>query len=306
MKPQLTLGPVQFHWSPEEWTGFYKKIAAEAPVDTVYIGEVVCSKRAPFYEKHYPEIADILQQSGKRVVFSTLAEVAVRLDRKIVSGMCAMEDVGIEANDASALHYLTGRPHRIGPFLNVYNEDSLDFLAENGATHLCLTPELPRESLMVLAGRAQSSGLSCEIQVYGRIPLALSARCYHARAYGRVKDNCQFVCEKDPDGMDLKTIKGKSFLTINGIETMSHSCLNLIQELPELQEMGIGHFRLSPHSHDMVAVARIFRTVLDGAMGPADAINALAALRPDFPFSNGFYHQREGYQWFETKTAAKA
>ena len=296
MKPQLTIGPVQFHWNPEQWKNFYRGIAG-APVDIVYIGEVVCSKRAPFYEPLYGEIADMLQDAGTRVVFSTLAEVAVKLDRKVMAGMCAMEDFPVEANDASALHFLSGSPHRIGPFLNVYNEDSLDFLARNGATHICFPPELPRDALKILAGRAQLAGMECEVQVYGRIPLALSARCYHARAHGRVKDNCQFVCEKDPDGMNLKTVKGKSFLAINGIETMSHSCLNLVQELDELQKMGISHFRISPHSHDMGAIAQIFRDALDRKMNKADAVAALSDLRPDFPFSNGFYHRREGYQF---------
>ena len=41
---QLTLGPVLYNWQPERWRDFYFRIADEAPVDRVAVGEVVCSK----------------------------------------------------------------------------------------------------------------------------------------------------------------------------------------------------------------------------------------------------------------------
>ena len=53
---KLTLGPIPFHWEADRKLDFYARIADEAPVDTVYLGEVVCSKRSPFYDRHYPEV----------------------------------------------------------------------------------------------------------------------------------------------------------------------------------------------------------------------------------------------------------
>lgn len=46
------------------------------------------------------------------------------------------------------------------------------------------------------------------------------------------------------------------------MQTLFFACLNLMAELDELQHMGIGTFRISPHSHDMHAVIRTFRAVL--------------------------------------------
>lgn len=297
MKAKITIGPVLFHWPAAKWKDFYYRIADEAPVDVVYIGEVICSKRAPFYEPLYADVAEYLQKAGKKVIFSTLAEVMIKHDRKMVSAMGDLEDFPVEANDSSALIHFTGRPHTIGPFMNVYNEFTMTFLALNGAEHVCFPPELPEQSLAILAKRANQLDLSTEVQVYGRIPLALSARCYHARAHGRVKDNCQFVCEQDPDGMELKTMQGKPFLAINGIATMSHTCLNLVQELDDLRGMGINHFRLSPHSHDIVEVSRLFRAALDGNIDTSEIIAGLERERPDIPFSNGFYYKKPGYDW---------
>jgi len=295
--PQLTLGPLLFHWPVAQWQDFYSRIADEAPVDTVYLGEPVCAKRAPFYEHLYAETAERLQRAGKKTVFSTLAEVAVRLDRKTVESVCAMEGFMIEANDAAALWHLSGKPHAIGQMMNVYSEDTLRFLARNGARHFCLPAELPAEAIAVLGKAARKLGVTLETQVYGRIPLALSARCYHARAHGRTKDSCQFVCGEDPDGMELRTLEGKPFLAVNGVQTLSHNCLNLIQELDCLVSMNISAFRLSPHSHDMTAIARIFRETLDSKLTPGEAIARLSENSLPVPFCNGFYHKENGYQW---------
>ena len=135
--------------------------------------------------------------------------------------------------------------------------------------------------------------------------LALSARCYHARAHKRTKDGCKLVCEEDHDGLDLETMDGEKFLTINGIQTLSRSCLNLMQELPEMVAMGVNKFRLSPHDHDMVAVAGLFRGVLDGTISAPEAIAKLREIgMKDVPFSNGFYQQTDGHRWIEKKSPA--
>ena len=56
-KAQLTLGPLLYHWSPERRRDFYFKIADEAPVDCVYLGEVICSKREPFFVESFDEVS---------------------------------------------------------------------------------------------------------------------------------------------------------------------------------------------------------------------------------------------------------
>lgn len=293
----ITLGPVLFNWAPEQWRDFYFRIADEAPVAVVYLGEVVCSKRGVLFESLYDEVAERLARAGKTVVFSTLSEVVLTLDRRQVESTCALAEVLIEANDASALYHLRGRPHHIGPFMNVYNEEALAVLARRGARNVCLPPEMPATAIRELCERTAGLGVTLEVQVFGRIPLALSARCYHARAHGRTKDSCQFVCENDPDGMNLRTIEGQPFLAINGIQTLSHDYLNLVDALPELRRFGVSRFRLSPHTCDMVEVARIFRAAIDGRTGPVEAAAQLDALKLPAPFSNGFFHGKPGHLW---------
>lgn len=293
----LTLGPLLFNWAPDIWRDFYLRIADEASFDTVYLGEVICSKRAPFIEPFYPEVVERLCKGGKQIVFSTLTEVMLPREREMVASMCGMKEFDVEANDATALYHLKGQPHRVGSFVNVYSEDTLCVLAARGARHFTLAPEISKDALPILAATAKSRGLTLELQVYGRIPLALSARCYHARAHGRTKDNCQFVCGEDPDGMELHTTDNKNFLAVNGIQTLSHACLNLMNELTLLQTMGISSFRLSPHSHDMVKVSSLFRAVLDGKLDAQAASKRLEKVNNSMTFANGFFHHKPGHAW---------
>jgi len=74
------------------------------------------------------------------------------------------------------------------------------------------------------------------------------------------------------------------FLAVHGVPTMSHSYQNLSAELAELQSIGIHHFRLSPHSVDMVAVADTHRRVLNRALSAEEADEQLQDLIGDVAF----------------------
>jgi collagenase-like PrtC family protease len=103
--------------------------------------------------------------------------------------------------------------------------------------------------------------------------------------------------------MELRTLEDKPFLAVNGIQTLSYEYLNLIGELGALAEMGVGRFRLSPHSGDMVQVASLFRAVLDGQLSAADASARIDAAKPPGPFCNGFYFGKPGFAWISPATA---
>ena len=298
-KSEITLGSVLFNWPAERWRDFYFRIADEAPVSTVYVGEVVCSKRAPLFAPFMPEVVDRLKAGGKTVVLSTLSEVASDKDRQLIESVCAATDHLVEANDASALYALKGRPHHVGPFLNVYNEGTAAFLVRGGARNVCLPPEMPATAIRNLSTQIRHPDITVEVFAFGRVPLALSARCYHARAHGRTKDSCQFVCEDDADGFALNTLEGQPFLAVNGIQTLSYEYLSLAAEVADLRAMGVSRFRLSPHSCDMVAVASIFRRLADGALSGGEATAMLRASIAE-RLCNGFYHGKPGFACVST------
>jgi len=290
----LVLGPVLFHWPAETLRDFYFRIADEADYDTVCLGEVVCSKRTSFFAEALPQVIARLVSAGKEVLLSSLALVSDERELAAMRALAADTSGLVEANDMAVLRELRGRPHAIGPYVNIYNEDALDFLIRQGAVRACLNPELPGT---LIADLARLSSIPLEVMVFGRLPLAISARCFHARAEDRTKDGCQFACKADSDGREVRTIEEVPFLAMNGLQTLSHGCANLLGELAPLRAAGVHRFRLSPHSGDMVATATLFRDVLEGRSEPGAATQRLAPLHPDMPFANGFYHAAPGHQF---------
>ena len=299
------MGPNLFKWQPEVWRDFYFRLADEAPIDSVYLGEVVCDKRSSFVQLYMDEVVERLQAAGKEVIYSTLALVMNKADRKAVRSLVADRKSAIEINDIAALSPLTGdvadhglqQSYVIGPMINCYNEETMGYFVRQGAKRFCLPVELPLSTLEILAREAEKLAAELEIMVFGRMPLAVSARCYHARVHKLSKDSCRFVCGEDADGLSLQTLDQEGFLTINGIQTMSHSYLNLLHDLHALRDIGVSTFRLSPHSCDMVEVTKLYRAVLDDEMNGEEAGLRLAELAGDVQFSNGYLHNRPGVSW---------
>jgi len=290
----LTLGPVLFHWSPTVWRDFHFRVADEAPVDEVYVGDIVCSKRTPAVDAHMSEVVERLEAAGKRVIRSTPILPAGEADRAALRDLLASENAFFEANDLGAVSLLGGRPHAIGPFVNVYNEGTLEWLAARGVTSVTLNAELPEASVAVLASAGARLGVAVEVQIFGRMPLAISARCYHARAHGLTKDDCRHVCGRDPDGLAVETMDAQPFLAVNGTQTLSHGCLNLVGALSRLRNAGATRFRLFPGSTDMVRVAWTVRDALDGALEEGEAAKAIDDLAAPIPTVDGFLYDRPG------------
>ncbi|WP_313192499.1 U32 family peptidase [Shinella zoogloeoides] len=291
----LSLGPVYYLWDGPKWRDFYFRIADEADIGHVTLGETVCSKRQHFSEPHVAEVIERLEAAGKQVTLSTLAMVTLERESRHVRDLVRDSIHPVEANDLSALGLLKGKPHSVGPLVNVYNAATARTLAARGADNICLPPELPAVSIRQML--AAMPDFSFELFAFGRMPLAISARCAHARSKGLTKDNCQFICGEDPDGLPLRTLDRQSFLVLNGVQTMSNSCVMLLDDLAPLISAGLSRVRLSPQDCDMVAVAKLYRMVLDGRMDGDEAIGAISTIYPSAPFSNGFLHQKEGAAW---------
>ncbi len=295
----LTLGPLLFHWPAEKRRDFYARIADEAPIACVYLGEIVCSKRLPWFEKDLPDIAARLRRAGKEVVFSTPALITEAREAKFVEAALESADV-IEINDLAALRVVGGRKFVSGPLINVFNEGTLDVLVRLGAARINMPAEMSLESIAILAAHNPTG--ATEVFAFGRQHLAISQRCYHARAHDLHKDDCQFVCGHDADGMVASELDGRPLLAINGTETLSHGYFAPLGELDRLREAGVSHFRLSPHTCDMVAVAALYRAVLDHAMEAEEALARLAEMIAPDPFINGYLYGRPGMEWHRAAT----
>jgi len=289
----LTLGPVFFHWPADRLADLYRRVADEAPVDRVHIGEVVCGKRMPFSDPAWPDIIERLERGGKEVVISTLAAPAIVRELRSVEELCTDERM-IEINDITALPSRAGRPFVTGPFLNVYNEASAQFLIGRGARTICPPVELSLKAIGHMAQACPEADF--ELFAFGRLPLAISGRCYHARLHGLHKDSCQFTCEKDPDGLAVDTLDDQEFLAINGVQTLSNQVQVFLPNPGELASRCVRRLRLSPQTCDMVHVAKTYRALADGTETAEGARFILSCLDLPGTMVDGYVHGKPGCQ----------
>lgn len=259
---RLSLGPLLFFWPKDEVMQFYARIAEDARVDSVTLGEVVCARRRQLRPEDWLGLARDLKDAGKEVVIASQAllesEADLRQLRKMVD--VGAGDLGclVEANDLGAVRLLKDR-HRFvaSPHLNLYNEATLARFGAWGAVRW--VPPLEASRAMVEAlHRTRPAGLATEVFAYGKLPLAFSARCFTARHYNLNKDDCQYRCMEHPDGLVMRTREGQAFLTLNGIQTMSAQTHSLLGHVGTLRDMGIEMLRLSPQSQGMEAVIAAF------------------------------------------------
>ncbi|HWK70602.1 MAG TPA: U32 family peptidase [Burkholderiaceae bacterium] len=290
---KIALGPVQYYWSRVTTMQFYESVS-DAPVDIVYLGETVCSRRHELRLPDWLEIARMLADAGKEVVLSTQVLLESGQDLATMRKIAANGDFQVEANDMGAVHCLEGRPFVAGPYLNVYSRPTLEILAELGARRWVMPLEMGREGLEQLQ-QDRPGGMQTEVFAYGRMPLAFSARCFTARHRNIPKDNCQYVCMDHPDGLLLRTRESQPFLVLNGIQTQSALVYNLVNELTDMCGLGVDVLRISPQSEHTVRIAELFRKVADGALAGPEAFQEMLPLMPAGP-CNGYWHGRPGLE----------
>ncbi len=297
---QLTLGPVLYYWPKARLDAFHEAIAA-APVDRVYLGEAVCSRRHGYRTGDWLEAAARLADAGKEVVLSSQVLMESESDLRALRRFAANGRFLLEANDMGAVHTIAGHaPFIAGAQLNIYNAEALAFIASQGANRWVPPLEMTRESLAAILAQ-KPPGVATEVFAYGRLPLAFSARCFTARHYDLPKDDCRYACLDHPEGLALSTRDGEAFLVLNGIQTLSHRVLDLADALPDMRELGVDAVRLSPQPAHMDAVIAAFRAALDGAA----ADDVAAALAPALPAApcNGYWHGRPGLDYVVRQAA---
>ena len=274
LKPKLSLGPLLYYWPRDDVFRFYESIADTA-VDIVYLGETVCSKRRQLRPDAWLQLAGLLREAGKEVVLSTLTLLEANSEMSSLRKICSNDQYMVEANDMAAVQLMSGKkPFVTGPAVNIYNSRTLEVLARSGLKRWTMPVELSQETLTSMH-QDRPLGVETEVFVYGRLPLAYSARCFTARAHNLPKDDCQYRCLDYPDGLIMKTREDESFLVLNGIQTQSAKTQNLIRNINDFIDLEIDVLRISPQSRNTEQIIAIFDNCLRGKMTAGEAEKSL-------------------------------
>lgn len=264
---QLSLGPILYFWPEKTIEDFYQQMLA-SPLEVIYLGETVCSKRRSLRPAEWIDLGQQLASSGKQIVLSTLTLIEAGSEMGGVKRLCQNGELLVEANEMGAVQLMADQklPFVAGPSMNIYNAYTLKQLANIGLQRWVASVELSRSTLADILRDSKTMGLDVETEIFsfGRMPLAFSARCFTTRAHNLPKDDCQFKCIDYPDGLAMDSQEGEQFLTINGIQTQSGHIAHLLPYWQEMKELGVSLMRISPQIKHSAEIINLYHQVIQG------------------------------------------
>jgi len=287
---KYALGPLLYFWPKQDVEKFYQQ-AKESPADIIYLGETVCSKRREMKPQCWFDIAKELSSAGKQVVLSTMALLEAPSEINVLKKYIDNGDFAIEANDVSAIQMASEKriPFVVGPAINTYNGHALKIFLKQGMTRWCMPVELSRDWLNSTLIQCEELGIRGQFEVevfsHGYLPLAYSARCFTARAENKAKDECETCCIKYPTGIQVSSQEGQSVFNLNGIQTQSGYCYNLLNDLPSMDGL-VDVVRLSPLGVETFTHLKQFRANESGSN----------PVKLESQQCNGYWHQLAGLE----------
>jgi len=265
---KFSLGPSLFFWPKAEVETYYQQ-AKECEADIIYLGETVCSKRRELRAKDWLGLAkDLAGNVDKEIVLSTMTLLESPAEIQTMRKLCDNGELLIEANDLSAVQIMheLKMPFVAGPAINCYNLATLKVLIKQGMTRWVMPVELSGDWLKTLLQQAEEENIrsqfECEVFAWGYMPLAYSARCFTARSEDKSKDDCEFCCIKYPLGRKMNSREGERVFVLNGIQTMSGYQYNLINEIPDMADIGVDIARISADSFEAFNKISTFKNQL--------------------------------------------
>ncbi|MBI5238760.1 MAG: U32 family peptidase [Deltaproteobacteria bacterium] len=299
---EISIGPVLFEWKREDLIRFYEEVS-EMDVDTVYIGEVVCSKKKGLKPNDIGAVAKMLEEAGKKAVISTLAVVSNEEELGLTRSLLKLP-YAVEANDMSVFNMIEkGRAVYAGPHITAYNALSIEFLQSVGVSRVVFPVELSKDSI---AYNIRQTGIEGEVFGHGNVPLAFSWRCYTSRAYGLTKTGCRGHCALHPDGMEIKAIEGGPLFNLNGTSILSASVYSLVEVVDEIKNIGAAAIRISPSLKGTGKAVQVFRKRMSKVIGPEEALLELKDALGHGALSNGWFYGKAGKDYIRSEAGSRA
>ena len=180
--------------------------------DTIVLGETVCA--APRAARH-GRLARARPRVARRRQGRGAGRAGVdrdQADLRLLERQAEQQEFTVEGRRrlGAAAARPAAMPLVLGPHINIYNRGRWPN-TPIGASRWVAPVELSLDALALINPPANpvrtpaSENIATEAWVFGRLPLAFSARCFTARHHRVFRDDCGFRCIADPDRLLLSS-----------------------------------------------------------------------------------------------------
>lgn len=263
--------------------GSYEKamIAFKYGADAVYLGtpKVSLRTRAKIDEEDIKKIVDYAKKHNKKV-YAAINIYAEDDTYEEIQNQCKMlEEIGVDgiiAADGGVVHtvseFAPNIPINISTQANTISLHACNFWKKNGAKRIILGREINVKELKKIM-EEKDEDLEIEIFIHGAICFAYSGRCYLSDFMANRSANqgdCAQCCRWNYN-MYIEDPKNPGQLLPveedeNGTTILSSKDLCLIDELPEIVEMGIDSLKIEGRlktEYYLASIINIYRCALD-------------------------------------------
>jgi putative protease len=234
------------------------------------------------YERaDYEKVLSLVRSAGKRIIFDLPRIVRECGSNEVTQRIAWFADLQPDAVGVANLgsfervKEIGGMPIHADYPLNLFNSESLEFVAEAGAVSATLSPEL---TFLQVQKLAQAVTMPLECLVHGRITLMISEFCA-VGAYLGERDGGACVGACNQDEYRLQDRKGEFFPVVSDDSCRMHILngkeLSMLPHVPRFGQAGIDRIRIEACHMNPAEIAKItgvYRQALDaGAQGLPEA-----------------------------------
>lgn len=275
--------------------------AVRCGADAVYLGTPELNARrnaSNFGDAELEQAVRYCHERGVKV-FLTLNTLIYdeELDcaRRIIRRACELgidaliiQDLGIAklAHETAPDMFLSASTQ-----LSVHTPAGLEFLARAGFSRAVLARELSFEEIKELAA---SSPIELEVFVHGALCMCVSGQCYMSSMLGGRSGN-RGLCAQ-PCRLAFSAPGGTG-------HDLSLKDLSLIDNIPQLQKLGIASLKIEGRMKRPEYVAAAVTACKNAALGQADPVikNQLQAVFSRSGFTQGYFKAERGREMFGTR-----
>lgn len=257
------------------------KIAFLYGADAVYCGTASLSlrSRAAIQEDDLMQTIEYAHSIGKKV-YVAMNIYAWDTDYEEIRSMCQklqlIKPDGIIAADpgviATILKYAPDVPVNVSTQSNLVSLEACKFWYEQGCKRMILARELDKKQLQYIMEN-KPKGMEIEIFIHGAICFSYSGRCFlsdflcgRSANYGSCAQSCRwsynvYLEEKNNPG-NLMPVE----MDEHGTSILSSKDLCLINELPEIIDMGVDSLKIEGRlktEYYIASIVSVYRAAID-------------------------------------------